>query len=314
VDGPGPDAHGAAGLDTEVLDGVGAATAADVDALLAAVTAAGEPPALAEHKLLELRRGTGFTAVLVRASSVLVGYGQLAAGNESWGLEIALDPAHGGDRESVRRLVLASAVDAVARRGGGMLQYWAHGEWADAGASGFHPSRVLLQMRTPLPVPPERRGDPPAVQVRAFRPGHDEHEWLAVNNRAFAHHPEQGAWDLAALEAREAEPWFDPDGFLIYEADGSIAASCWTKVHTESEPPVGEIYVISVDPRWHGHGLGRALTLAGLDWLAERVSFGMLYVDESNTAAVALYESLGMTVARADRVYARDVAPGAPVS
>ena len=65
--------------------------------------------------------------------------------------------------------------------------------------------------------------------------------------------------------AREAEPWFDPDGFRVLEVDGRIAGSCWTKVHRTTEPHLGEIYVIGVDPEYHGRGWGRALTEDGFD-------------------------------------------------
>ena len=132
--------------------------------------------------------------------------------------------------------------------------------------------------------------------MRAFRPGTDEKAWLEVNNRAFAGHPEQGGWDLEALSEREAEPWFDPAGFLCAWEGDRLVGSCWTKCHTDVRPVLGEIYVISVDPEDHHRGLGRALTVAGLDWLAGNgVGTAMLYVDAANTGALAMYGSLGFT-------------------
>ena len=87
---------------------------------------------------------------------------------------------------------------------------------------------------------------------------------MAVNNRAFATHPEQGGWSVEELVEREQEEWFDPAGLLLYEVDGRLAGSCWTKIHRDTDPPLGEIYVISVNPDFQGRGLGRSLTVAGL--------------------------------------------------
>jgi mycothiol synthase len=146
------------------------------------------------------------------------------------------------------------------------------------------------------------------LATRPFVPGRDEAAWLDTNNRAFAGHPEQGGWTLATLRERMAADWVDLDGFLVADdPDGpGLIGACWTKIHLEHTPPLGEIYVIDVDPRHHGQGWGRSLTVAGLVHLAGRgLTVGMLYTDASNTAAVALYRSLGFTVDHVDRSYRR---------
>ncbi|MGA0890168.1 MAG: GNAT family N-acetyltransferase, partial [Burkholderiaceae bacterium] len=128
---------------------------------------------------------------------------------------------------------------------------------------------------------------------------------------AFAWHHEQGAWDLDTIQQRELEPWFDPQGFRVLEMDGRIAGFCWTKVHAAAEPqsrgPVGEIYVVAVHPSHRGTGLGRALTLAGIDHL-ERVGARacMLYVDADNAPAVGVYAALGFRAVHAEQAFVRD--------
>ena len=149
-------------------------------------------------------------------------------------------------------------------------------------------------------------------------PGQDEDEWLSLNGRAFAKHPEQGGWTRHDLELREREPWFDPAGFFIAEAGGQMAGFHWTKVHDlsglgpggsgppENEQSLGEVYVVGVDPAEQGSGLGRALTLAGLRHLRDLgVAQAMLYVDEDNVPAIRMYEALGFTRATVDAMYRR---------
>jgi mycothiol synthase len=144
---------------------------------------------------------------------------------------------------------------------------------------------------------------PEGFTLRNFEPQHDEDAWLEQNNAAFANHPEQGAWRLEDLAERTQEPWFDPSGFLLLEMDGRIAASCWTKVHELHPDRFGEIYVISVHPDFQGHHLGRVMVTQGLAALRRKgVSEAALFVDESNTGAGNLYESLGFRVEREDNL------------
>jgi mycothiol synthase len=148
------------------------------------------------------------------------------------------------------------------------------------------------------------------VTTRSFVKGQDEDDWLIVNNRAFAHHPEQGGWDIATLTSRLAQPWFDADGFRVHEAEGRLAGFCWTKIHADTEPTLGEIYVIAVDPDFAGRGLGRGLVVAGLNNMSRRgISTAMLYVDAANDAAITMYENLGFRIHRTDRAFVGDV-PG----
>ena len=231
-----------------------------------------------------------------------------------WAAGVVLHPDVRGSPE-LEVALLERAVGHVSREGGGLVVLWIlEPEPRDddaAARAGFRHQRDLLQQRVSLPLA-EALAWPPGVEVRSFVPGRDDDVWLAVNNRAFADHPEQGGWVRATLERRMAEPWFDPKGFLLaFDADG-LAGFCWTKVHpaTDADPELGEIFVIGVDPSRQGSGLGKALVVAGLAHLAERgIRTGMLFVDGDNEAAIRLYESLGFTTHRRDRAYEREVAP-----
>lgn len=178
---------------------------------------------------------------------------------------------------------------------------WAHGRLPAAEAfaahHGYVADRVLWQLRRPAADIPEMPL-PQGVSLRSFVPGEDEEEWLRVNSRAFAHHPDQGSWTRSDLVARENEPWFDPAGFLLAGKDGRLVGFHWTKIHPDG---IGEVYVLGLDPSVQGSGLAKPLTVAGLRSLADRgVGEIMLYVDESNTAAVHLYRRLGFRDYRAD--------------
>jgi len=312
---------------------VGRSDIAEISDLLAMVAKTDDHRPLAEHKWLDLVHGgrQGFAGLLAHEvdDAELVGYAQLTRERDSWGLEIVVHPAHRSGIEHLSITLLAAAIEEVGTQGGGHLRYWVARPTpqhdANAADLGFTIDRDLLQLRTSLPLTLGEQNQPglterishaaplpaKAFAVRSFRPGQDEAAWLEVNNRAFADHPEQGGWDMSALLDREQEPWFDPTGFLLHDEDGRLAGSCWTKVHRDVSPPLGEIYVISVDPAFHRRGLGRALTVAGLEWLADAgITTAMLYVDSANEAGISLYRSLGFVTHHIDRAYKLDVPTG----
>ena len=115
-------------------------------------------------------------------------------------------------------------------------------------------------------------------------------------NKIFAKHPDQGNWVMADLENRMNEPWFDAEGFFIATNDKKIVGFCWTKIHHDfvNQDPIGEIYVVGVDPDNKKNGLGKSLTITGLNYLvAKNLKQAMLYVDADNGPALAMYQGLG---------------------
>lgn len=297
----------------------------DIEAVAELLDAAGAVdghPPLDEHQWLDLVHGGrhGFAGLVAwePGHDHPVGYAQVtreesAAHRPTWALEYVVDPHHRQPDLGIARTLLDAAIGIVAEAGGGHLHMWipkpaaSHDELAVA--VGLRRGRELRQLRRPLPIEPAS-----TLDVRPFVPGQDEVAWLEVNNRAFHWHPEQGGWDLETLRDREAQPWFDPGGFLLHERDGKLAGFCWTKVHPDHQPPLGEIYVVAVDPGFRGLGLGRTLVLAGLDHLAGRgLTMAMLYVDADNLAALRLYEALGFVTDHVDQAYVGDIAPASDV-
>ncbi len=314
-------------------------------------------PALPDQSRLALQQGDSdcLAVVIVRDEHGLAGFAQVSPTNDSWTLDLVLTPDEIRRRAVPVDDLVTTSLDALVDGGHTPtdVRWWRsdhrhhdhdhdavdhdhdavddvsggeRGTGDPAGERradsddlyvrlGFRLERELLQMRRPLPT-----GQAVTIETRPFVPGQDEQAFLDVNNRAFAGHPEQGGWTPSALQAREGEAWFDPNGFRLHEHDGRLAGFCWTKVHPPSPTErhhhetegLGEIYVIAVDPDLVGRGLGAQLTLAGLEHLASLgISEAMLYVDADNHAAVALYERLGFSTHSTSRAYVRHVDPSA---
>ena len=274
-----------------MLDALPADLRDDVRTLINTVRDRDDAPPLSEHAKLQLADARpGLEHLVARADSRLTGYAQLDEDTA----EIA-DLADASDS-------LLAALEPMAPR----LVVWSHGKHspvaAVAVARGYIKHRTLWQLRRRLDDLPHQPV-PSGVTLRSFVPGQDEDAWLAVNAAAFADHAEQGRWTRADIETREAESWFDPAGFLLAERDGTLVGFHWTKVHRDG---TGEVYVLGVSPTAQGGGLGLSLLSAGLEYLAARgIDEVLLYVDDDNPAALALYLRYGFTMYDLDVQYAR---------
>ncbi len=293
---------------------------ANVNELLdAAARADGRRP-LSDHLYLDLVNGghNGFAGLVASepGHDHPVAYAQVSRGNNSYAFELVVHPHHRYEMATIGPELIDAALEVIASDGGGTVNWWVYEPTSAhrqlAADAGLHIGRTLHQMRRSLPadvaVP---------IETRDFIPGSDDEAWLSVNNRAFADHGEQGGWTLETFRQRRGEDWFDAAGFRVHEIEGRMAGFCWTKVHpaTPTEPEIGEIYVIAVDPDFRGRGLGPQLTLAGLEHLSQRgISAALLYVDADNVAAVSMYERLGFSVSATNAAFVAAVAASGVVA
>jgi mycothiol synthase len=294
----------------------------DVDAVLSllrtAAAADGVRPLSEDAELRLQHDDAGGSDLVVHDAGVLAGYARYDDGEA----ELVVHPEL--RRRGHGRALLRQLLDLADDR---PLSIWAHGDLPGSAEllapHGFTRVRVLLQMRRDLAGvgPAPRPALPADVQVLPFRPGRDEEAWLRVNARAFDWHPEQGRMTRADLELREAEPWFDPAGFLMaWRGDpddgGVLLGSHWTKVHPAGDAgpePAGEIYVLGIDPDAQGLRLGSALTDLGLAHLrGQGLGSVLLYVEADNAGAVRLYEGRGFRRHAVDVSWRRE--PAAPGS
>lgn len=212
-------------------------------------------------------------------------------------VELVVDPAH--RRRGIGRRIL-DELSADGER-----HFWAHGDLPGAqglaASAGLVPERVLLVLRLTFDGPPTAERVPDGVTLRSYDPA-DGDAIIAVNARAFAHHPEQGAMDRADFARRISADWFDPAGLFVAEKDGRVIGFHWTKI----EHGEGEVYVVGIDPDAQGGGLGTALTARGLRHLHKQgVPVVDLYVEGDNAPALKVYRNLGFEDWKKDVLYSR---------
>jgi len=280
-------------------------TARRVLALADRARAVDGPAAFNEQTRLTLGADDGPRVLLVPGTGdEPVGAAVVARGDDGVEAELVVDPEH--RRRGVGRALL----DAVlAEAGVSPVSVWAHGDHpgarALAAATGLDRARELLQLRASVAEARAGLGArplPEGLTIASSTPD-DADDWVALNARAFASHPEQGRMTRRDLDDRMAEPWGDPTTLLLArDADGRLAGFHWLKVDGDE----AEVYVLGVDPDRAARGLGSALLAAGLDLLAERGHEEVdLYVEADNAPALALYRRAAFRDAAVDVQYRR---------
>ena len=272
-------------------------------------------PAIAEHVLLHLRHGgdKSDSHLVIEENQQVIAYAHLDTTDLVAGpsVEAVVHPLHRG--KGLGALILKEAIKICGDR----TRIWSHGDLpaAKAIAASLNLERLWsnLLMSKPIgKIQPVTSKYP----IRTFIPGLDNQAFLALNNNVFANYPDQGGWSEDDLKVRVNESWFDDKGFFVAEDKGELIGFCWTKIHgahthshtggddDHGHEALGEIYVLAVNPDYKGRGMGRDLTITGLNYLKyQGLNNVMLYVGVENKPAFKLYKSLGFNEFGSDVMY-----------
>ena len=300
----------------EIVSQLDARHLAQLPSLLDAATRADGHEPLGEHKFLRLQRGEDLgAAVLAFEDAELSGYAHTVTygtGDERRAsCEFVVHPVF--RRRGVGRALLSQAIEHAHAGAARRLDLWAYNDNPAsarmASEFGFRATRRLLHLHRHMRDVPDAV-TPVGAIIRAFAAGVDDETLLALNNRIFAGHPENGQWTLDDLRARMSQDWFNADDILMIEVDGVLAGFCWLKIEDRGgdDGRVGEIYVIGTLPEFQGRGLGRYLIARALARLVEReVETAAIYVDQANETAIRLYESSQFHYHHVDVCYSRNL-------
>ena len=288
------------------------------ESVLALIKAAhdfdGTPP-IAEHVLLHLRHGgdKSDSHIVFEENNQVIAYAHLDTTDLVAGpsVEAVVHPSHRG--KGLGSLILKEAIKVC----GDKTRIWSHGDLpaAKAIAASLKLERLwsnLLMSKSLGEIQPVTSKYP----IRTFIPDFDNQAFLSLNNKAFANYPDQGGWSEDDLRVRLNETWFDQKGFFVAKDKGELIGFCWTKIHgahthshsgeddDHGHDALGEIYVLAVYPDYKGQGVGRDLTITGLNYLKyQGLNNVMLYVGVENKPAFNLYKSLGFNEFGSDVMY-----------
>ena len=272
-------------------------------------------PAIAEHVLLHLRHGgdKSDSHLVIEANKEVIAYAHLDTTDLVAGpsVEAVVHPQHRG--KGLGALILKEAIKIC----GNKTRIWSHGDLpaAQAIAASLKLERLWSNLLMSKPLG-ETQPVTSKYPIRTFIPGLDNQAFLDLNNKVFADYPDQGGWSEDDLKVRVNESWFDDKGFFVAEDRGELIGFCWTKIHgahthshsggddDHGHEALGEIYVLAVNPDYKGQGVGRDLTITGINYLKyQGLNNVMLYVGVENKPAFKLYKSLGFNEFGSDVMY-----------
>ena len=157
---------------------------------------------------------------------------------------------------------------------------------------GFTPVRVHWYMRWrdgPLEVPVLPEG----YALRSFTFG-EEALLTEIQNTAF-----EDTWGFCPntveqIAYRVCLPGTRPEGIIFLTHREQVVGYNWTRIDGPSHQATGIICMTGVAPSYRSRGLGRAVVVAGMQYLkAQGVQRIELTVDRDNLPACRLYQALG---------------------
>jgi len=166
---------------------------------------------------------------------------------------------------------------------------------------GYVQVRLMWDMVRSLGEPQDLDVDPDGVEVRTFRVGQDEQLLYRIDETAFRDHWDHVDRTYEAFAARMFGESWDPSLAFLAEVDGEPAG----ELVAIADVGRGWIASVGVLRAYRGRGAAKALLRRAFAELAargqERVE---LSVDATSpTGAVALYEGMGMYVARSYAIF-----------
>jgi mycothiol synthase len=274
----------------------------------------GVPP-IAEHVLLHLRHGgdKSDSHLVIEKDGQVIAYAHLDKTDLVAGpsVEAVVHPKYRG--QGFGTAILKEAIAIC----GGKTRIWSHGDLPQAQkiAASLKLERLWANLKMSKRLLEIEEVTSKYV-IRNFLPVIDDQAFLQLNNKVFNDHPDQGGWNIDDLRVRINEEWFDEKGFFVCEDKGKLIGFCWTKIHgahnhfhvgieaDHGHEAIGEIYVLAVDPAYKGQGIGKGLTITGLNYLKyQGLNNVMLYVGIKNKVALNLYRSLGFSDFGSDVMY-----------